>query len=312
MKLPLPEVKYLLRQSFCKDTSFTPDKWAPENPTYGHCAVAVLIAQDILGGEIRRGLLPKEWAEKLGYRSHYWNVGLEAKPNYFDITAEQFPKDFPYDDFINGMFEENPDLADKREYLLSNPETKKRYKILKERFEATLRSNPLYLDEKFQLCWETAFAGGPRCKKMVFACLVYDGNRLISWEVNRLMTERFGQPRFCAIDGSECIRVNIQSRMDATVGDCGHAPVWSLARVFELGYKPGDLPKLDFYEAGFRPDGSPWWRNEPSYSCTYCQNIFAIFGLDKIWGTCYNQWMPLRTQDSFYSSGKYALGEKKV
>ena len=126
------------------------------------------------------------------------------------------------------------------------------------------------------------------------------------------MTEQFGRPRFCSSDGSYCQRLEIKSRMDASIGDCGHAPIWCLKQVFDLGYTPRDLSKLDFYEAGFYPDGSPWFRKEASYSCVSCQNTFAIFGLDKIYGVVGNAWVPLLTRDSFYSSGLYALGEKKA
>lgn len=330
MKLPVPEVKYLLRQAFCRETSFTPDKWTPENPSYGHCAVAVLVAQDVLGGEIRRGSLPKEWADKFGYQSHYWNVLPVLRTlgayNSFDCTRDQFPEDFPYDAFVLGEISDLGDKSDKRDYLLSNPETEKRYEMLKECFRKALHSNPLFLDEKFQRCWELAFSENAQCKKMRFACLVYDGGRLICGEVNRNMAIQFGKPRFCSFDGPsprrsglwpreggpECIRLGIQSRTDSTIGDCGHAPVWSLARVFELGYKPSDLLKLDFYETGFRPDGSPWYHNDPNYSCIYCQNVFAIFGLDKIWVPYNNQWVPFWTKDSFYISGEYATGKKKI
>lgn len=308
MGMPLPELKYLLRQSYCKETTFTPDKWTPENPTYGHCAAMALLVQDVLGGEIHRGVLPKEWAEKLGYCSHYWNYTGGPR----DFSRDQFPLEFPYDDFIAGKLGENPNREDKRKYLLSNPETKKRYELLKERFNAVLNSNPLFLDEKFQLCWYLAFYGRSVCPKMRFTCLVYDDKKLISQTVNSLMSEKLGKPRFCSLDGKECIRLGIQSRMDAAVGDCGHAPMWALSNVWNLGYKRSDLGRLNFYEAGFRIDGSPWWRTEFSYTCIDCQNRFVIFGLDKIWIAHEGKWQPAWTRDSFYSSGEYMQGKKKA
>lgn len=308
--IPIVELKYLLKNSVSAQTSVAPDKWSKDNPFYGHCAVITALVQDFLGGEICRGLLPKVWADKLGYRSHYWNVvpGL----GIIDLSGDQFPADFPYVDFINGVVGDHSDKTDKREYLLSYSDTLKRYEIISKRVTDLLNSNPLFLDEKHQKCWELAFSGESKCPKMRFVCLVYDGNNLIANNANRLMTEQFGKERFCSLDGSRCKRLEITSRMDAVIGDCGHAPIWCLASVFELGIRPHELSEIDFYEAGFSADGSPWFRKEPDYSCTYCQNMFAIFGLDKIWVAFEEKWEKVYTRDSFYSSVEYALGEKKV
>lgn len=308
--IPLAELKYLLRESASAETSVTPELWTPENWSYGHCAVFTLMAHYFYGGKILRGLLPKEWAERLGYRSHYWNLTWDGK--IIDLSRDQFPKRFPYEDFIEGKIGEFPDREDKRLYLFSSGDTARRSRILRERFVEKLHSNPLFLDEKFQRCWELAFSEDAKCPKMRFACLVYDRDRLIAQDVNRLMTTQFGRGRFCSLDGSRCVRLEMSSRMDPVIGDCGHAPIWCLWRVLDLGYFPKDLPLLDFYEAGFYPDGSPWWRKEPTYTCIYCQNVFATLGLDKIWIPLDGQWIKVYTSDSFYDSAPYVRGEKEA
>ena len=301
----IPGLKYFLKNSVSAETSVNPMKWSKENPFYGHCAVIALVVQDELGGKILRGELSEEWRKKLGYSSHYWNILADGK--IVDFSKEQFPKDFPYEIFIKAN-----NNKDYREYVLSFPETRKRYEVLLKRFKNFVNSNPIFTNEIFHKCWEVAFSES-KCLKMKFGAVVYDKNKLIASCSNRLMTEQFGKSRFCSLDGSSCARMNIQSRMDATIGDCGHAPIWCLKQVFDMGYKPSDLPKLDFYEAGFYPDGTPWMRKEASYTCAYCENIFAIFGLDKIWGVVDGtEWVKLWTKDSFYSSAQYALGKAKL
>ena len=60
--------------------------WTPENPSYGHCAIATLVAQRILGGELLRYDLKGTPFEHLG--SHYklrLNDGT-----ILDFTEEQF------------------------------------------------------------------------------------------------------------------------------------------------------------------------------------------------------------------------------
>jgi len=309
--IPLIELKYLLRESVSANTSLIPTLWTKEKWTYGHCAVFCLIVKDYFGGKIQRGLLPQEWKEKLGYRSHYWNVLDNG--TVIDLSREQFPPDFPYEEFIAGFVGDSSDAEDKREYILQSRDTEKRYLLLKERVNKLLYSNPIFLDEKFQRCWELAFSAEAKCPKMRFACLVYDNHgHLIAEDVNRLMTLQFGTERFCSLDGSRCIRLEITSRMDPVIGDCGHAPIWCLRKVFDKGYSPANLHLLDFYEAGFYSDGTPWWRKELTYSCLLCETVFAIFGLDKIWGVFEGKWQKLITKDSFYKAAKYALGEKRV
>jgi len=319
VKIPLVELQYLLRNSCSRETSDTPDRWTPENPLFGHCAVIAAIFQDFYGGWIKRALFPKKWADKFGSRSHYWNEGIAFNsdlPENFDLSRDQFPKEFPYNDFVGGKVGEMSKNKNWRDYVLSFPATWNRYEVLRERVAGFLKSNALFADERFQRAWGLAFSGfygESKCPKMRFACSVYDktGN-LITESTNKNFCAEFGKERLCSFDGSTCIRLGMPSRTDATLGDCGHAPIWCLTKVFELGWKPSDLPMLDFYEAGFNPDGSPWWRTELSYTCTYCENMFAIFGLDKIYGAFGGAWHPLWTKDSLYSSTEYAKGTKKA
>jgi len=313
-KIPLVELKYLLKNSCSKATSDAPDKWTPENPLFGHCAVIACLVQDFMGYRIKRSLFPKEWAEKFGSRSHYWNEICDANGwEIVDLSRKQFSNDFPHKDFVLGKVGEMSEDKDWREYILSYAATANRYVLLASRVFNLLVSNPLFTDLKFQRSWELAFSGEAVCPKMRFACSVYDkAGNLITESTNKNFTKNFGKERLCSFDGSACIRLGMPSRTDATLGDCGHAPVWCLAKVFELGWKPSDLPMLDFYEGGFNMDGSPWWRTEPSYTCTYCENMFAIFGLDKIYGAFGGAWHPLWTKDSLYSSTEYAKGLKKA
>jgi len=303
--LPIPEIQYLLNKSFSKKTALNPNGWTKKNPSFSHCVVAALIVQDILGGRIQKGFIPEKYATLFG-KSHYWNVLDDGR--IIDLTKEQFPIDFPWKDLILGLIGKAEE-KDYRNYVLSYSQTVERYELLKKTFLNKLYSNSLFLDEKFQKCWTEAFNELTVCPKMRFTCLVYDNDKLIVQETNRSMTKCFSKERFCSIDGFKCVRLNIKSRMDPSIGDCGYAPIWALAKVFQLGYKPSDLPKLNFYEAGFFIDRSPYWRKEPTYTCLSCENSFIIFGLDKIYIPFKGKWVPSLTQNAFYEAVKYALGK---
>lgn len=107
-----------VRKILSKESSFDPDNWTEDNPFYGHCAVVTLLAQDFFGGKILRGSLEK--TNFYAMKSHYWNlIGSEEK----DFTEEQFKGNKPK---LIGEIRE-------RKLLLSNKNTLKRYRLLKNR-----------------------------------------------------------------------------------------------------------------------------------------------------------------------------------
>lgn len=102
------------------DTSADPSGWSEINPTWGHCAVVALLAQDIFGGELLRGSL--SGTPFAAMTSHYWNRlegGQEA-----DFTAAQFGGRRP------------PLVGRERErsYMMEHPATVHRYELLLRRF----------------------------------------------------------------------------------------------------------------------------------------------------------------------------------
>lgn len=307
--MPLVELRYLIRASASRETCVPPaDLWTPANPLYGHCAVAAALTEDFCGGTTKRGVIPGEWQERLGFRSHYWNILPDG--SVADLSKEQFPADFPYDAFIRGEIG-SEFSTDVRPRILGKEDTRRRYETLKERVETLLKQNPIFSDSKFQRCWELAFSEKAKCAKMRFACLVYQEDRLIVQDVNRLMTAQFGKERFCALDGSRCIRLELPHRVDPSFGDCGHAAIWCLQKVFELGFRPSELDRLQFFEAGFYPDGAPWFRERPEYTCASCENLFVIFGLNDVLVPFSYGWVSCAARESFYSSADYMLGVKK-
>ena len=108
------EVCRIVSMSFCKETCY-PDwveMWDDDKKCLGQGAVAALVLNDFLGGKIMRC--------ESEFGSHYYNL---IKNEIVDITASQFETTPNYKTSIERT----------REYLLSNEDTKKRYKILLER-----------------------------------------------------------------------------------------------------------------------------------------------------------------------------------
>ena len=120
-----------LRQIASPQTSADPARWSNENVLWGHCAVAALLAQDYFGGALVRGSLQNTKYEHL--RSHYWNRMRNGEE--IDFTSSQYT-DISIED-LRG--EERL-----RDRVLSYPDTVRRYKILKEKFEQNQEISPGY------------------------------------------------------------------------------------------------------------------------------------------------------------------------
>ena len=128
--MKLSRLEEALTKCWDEKTSSDPEDWTSENPAWGQCAVAALIVNDYLGGEI-------VWAEaKLPDGrsiSHYFNQ-IEGKE--IDLTRRQFPDGT----VIPPGVEKKKQYASTREYVLLAPgsTTKARYEILKERIDEDL------------------------------------------------------------------------------------------------------------------------------------------------------------------------------
>lgn len=102
-----------LEPHWAADTSASPERWTPERPSLGQCAVTALLVQECLGGVLLRGVVRGE--------SHYWNQLPDGSE--VDLTRDQF------DTFtLDGPVEERP-----RASVLSSPDTAERYGRLRRR-----------------------------------------------------------------------------------------------------------------------------------------------------------------------------------
>ena len=102
-----------------------------KNPLWGHCAVVSLLANDYFGGGFVRAFLDNTPFADIG--SHYWNILPDGTEQ--DFTREQFGDAGLQ---LAGKTTRSDGKPIDREYLLKNPETKKRYELLRARFESHL------------------------------------------------------------------------------------------------------------------------------------------------------------------------------
>ena len=123
--MTIEEFKYIVPKICNIDTSSHPEDWKHENPTQGHCAIVSLLSQDLFGGKIVKVSLEDTSYEK--YKSHYFNI-IDNKE--YDFTIEQFEGN-PY---LNKGRQEKD-----REEIFSSSDTKRRYEILKDRFNDIIK-----------------------------------------------------------------------------------------------------------------------------------------------------------------------------
>ncbi len=103
-----------------KDTGSDLSNLVKDNPTYGHCAIVSVLAQELFGGVILR----KSYTENGMEYSHYLNKLSDNLK--IDFTKDQFKGNIP--DFLKT--EERT-----KEKILLNSDTLRRYNLLISRFK---------------------------------------------------------------------------------------------------------------------------------------------------------------------------------
>ncbi len=122
-----------VKKSFLDDADAKLLELEKVSPTFGQCTIAVLIMEHFFGGEILEAEIPEKWYDATWFYSHFWNkIGGQN----IDLTKEQFPPVFPYDDLINGRLGRTRIVS--REEILSDEEVAKNYKQAMERLEKIL------------------------------------------------------------------------------------------------------------------------------------------------------------------------------
>lgn len=109
------QLTYALQSSWGKDTAIN-GIWREDIPSLNQCVVTSLVVQDYFGGELLRSKMDDG-------DSHYWN-NTKAHGEE-DYTAPQFS--YTKQKLVGEV------IIRDREYVLSFPDTVKRYNILKER-----------------------------------------------------------------------------------------------------------------------------------------------------------------------------------
>ena len=82
--MTLSEIESAIQSSWSIDTTYCVDDYMARHPAWGNCAVTALLLQELLGGELMRGLAIEPGQSGT---AHYWNRvnGLDL-----DLTWRQF------------------------------------------------------------------------------------------------------------------------------------------------------------------------------------------------------------------------------
>lgn len=126
----LNKYKEVLLNSCRKETCYPKnrDKWAENNPLFGHCALVVAAVYEKFGGDVMRGII-----EENGI-SHYWNKINGAD---YDLSASQF---------VNGEHIIKPEVSN-IERILGNPETLERYQLFQKHIFETLNDDNMEIEK---------------------------------------------------------------------------------------------------------------------------------------------------------------------
>ncbi|MDP3963227.1 MAG: hypothetical protein Q8Q39_01885 [bacterium] len=311
--ITIDRFQQLLREICDQETSQDPEHWKPENPLWGHCAVASLVAQNLFGGDIFRASMQRRGKV---FGSHYWNRLQDGKD--YDFTRDQFGGTLPtlLDPALRdraSILYPKPDDPDERKQLFVG--TRNRYKLLAWRLlqklygiNAAGRQNPLFSDTRYRACFEVAMDSP--CQKMKFGCVITrEGSILYAGSNNTIEPLR-------SLCDPTCIRLSIQSRTDSMIGACGHGEELALWEVARKGIR---LDECELYVAGFHPTSLPWLKTDGEHTCLRCsvqmfnarlRTIYVPLQAPDTFNTAV--WHPLSAEEALRGAVAYALKEKTI
>ncbi len=276
--------------------------WTPENPTWGHCAVASLLVQNLFGGELLRISL-KDTAFAEG-GSHYYN----RLPNgmMIDTTVAQFSGRLPVHTI--------PAETRTREYVIGGADTRQRYANLACRLACAVNGDAgLFSDSIYRACLTAAYASP--CKKMGFGAAIV---HKVDTEHARVVAVKNNQPIDCLRDmcEPECIRLRITSRTESMLGACGHAEEWALQYIHQNGLK---MAECGLFIAGVDASGTPLLKDEAEFTCLRCAVAMHLAGLGSVsvpvefrGDPTLRHWWSLSTAECIATAKEYALRHKTV
>lgn len=272
-----------------QETSQDSNGWTPENPLWGHCAVVSLVAQNLFGGELLRGSL----TEVPGFehmRSHYWNKLADG--NIEDFTKPQFGANYPH-----GLKAE----VRERSYVLSFPETVKRYKLLALRLAKGISNgNPIFDNPIYQRCFYAALDSP--CQKMKFGCVITHDSEIIYEGCNKTI-----EP-LKSLCESKCIRFSITSRTESMLGACGHAE----EGMWDVVHRGVPIHECELYIAGFHANGLPWLKQTAEHTCLRCAVQMYNAHLKTIYVPVVDRWIGITPEQALDTARSYATKEKTV
>lgn len=270
-------------------TSQDSNGWTPGNPLWGHCAVVSLVAQNLFGVELLRASLT-EVPRFEHMRSHYWNKLADG--NIEDFTKPQFGENYP-----NGLKAE----VRARSYVLSYPETVKRYKLLAIRLAKVVsEGNPIFDDQFYQKCFYAAMDSS--CQKMKFGCVITRGGEVVYEGCNNTI-----EPLKLLCE-PKCIRLSITSRTESMLGACGHAE----EGLWEVVHKGIPVHECELYIAGFHANGLPWLKKAAEHTCLRCAVQMYNAHLKTIYVPVVDRWIGITPEQALEAARSYATQEKTV
>lgn len=280
----------ILPQICDQETTHNPEGWTPNNPLWGHCAVVSLVAQNLFGGDLVRAALNTIPGFE-DINSHYWNR-----------LSDDSTHDFTYAQFGNRHLQHPQGEVRQRSYVLSYPETAKRYKLLALRLAKTLtNNNPLFSDQIYQECFYSALDSP--CQKMKFGSVITRYGQVVYKGCNDTLKP------LRSLCEPTCIRLSIQSRTESMIGACGHAEELGLWKLINEGTP---LHECELYVAGLYANCLPWFKQVVEHTCLRCAAQMYLAKIVRIYVPVVDHWEWLTPEIAVETARSYALGEKKV
>lgn len=202
---------------------------------------------------------------------------------------------------LRGGFLDYPEFVWRRSYVLSCPETLKRYKLLSFRLAKILCGyNLLFSDKIYQECFYSAL--GSPCQKMKFGCVIIHKGQIVYGGSNNTI----GPLKF--ICEQTCVRLSIQSRTESMLGACVHAEELDLWELLNGGTPP--LHKCELLVAGLNANCLPSFKQTADFTCLRCAVQMYLAKISFIHIPVADHWERLSPKTALETAYYYAIVKK--
>lgn len=294
MKITPEEFEASLPSLCDQETSSEPNLWSKDNPLVGHSDIVAVAVKKLFGGNIRYApiLLPLENLELKNTRAHFWNeIPSENSEDLreMDLTSAQY---------LGAHFRSINSATCRTKSILSNGDTKRRYKKFALRLAKKFSPNQVIADKYYEACFEVALDSPCRNTNSGGIIVFRDvsSEQIVIRDCNHSLESHLDLCEKNCRSGS----LLTSAQMDS------HCPHTEIRLIMELGKAQIRPDHCELYIIYLDHAGLPVELESPEFSCEICAMIASLSGIKSFRIPFKGRWVEITPRTALSTASKRA------